>query len=126
MNAQTTDVLYVPSQKTILVTYNNYSPIGFYFGGYIVSSISDTYIYTTPLSVLNRAGINLNYENKLSLMVGVFTTKNESSLNLNHDIWVKINPLRTIFKVKKGPDFSFAINYSDKIRYGLGLSLNFW
>lgn len=124
--SQTTDVLYVPSQKSLIVTYNNYSSIGFYVGGYVVTQVSNSYIYTTPLSILNRAGLNLTYKNRFSLMGGASIKNTQDSIHLKPDIWVKINPMRIIFKTEKGFDFSLGLNYSDKLRYGVGLSLNFW
>lgn len=124
--SQSTDLLYIPDQKTLVVTYNNYSSCGFYVGGYLVSSVSNYYIYTTPISFLNRIGLNFTYKNKISIMGGVFVKNYVDSLSLKPDVWLKVNPLRTILKVEKGPDFSFAINYNQKFRYAIGLSLNFW
>ena len=124
--SQTTDLLYVPDQKSLVVTYRGYNPLGFYIGGYFVTSFPQPYVYTTPLSIINRLGINLNYENKISLMGGAFVENHIDSLSLQPDIWVKINPLRILLKTQNGFDFSLGVNYMKKeFRYAVGLSIPF-
>ena len=71
VHSQTTDILYVPSQKSLLLTYTNNSALGFYIGGYYKTSFPQPYIYTTPVSIINRGGVNITYKNRLSLMGGV-------------------------------------------------------
>lgn len=124
--SQTCDVLYVPDDKSLLVTYCGYSRVGFYVGGHIVTSISEPFYYTTPASIINRAGLNLTFNNRYSLMVGSTFEKNTYELRLKPDFWVKINPLRIIFKTPKGYDLSLAAGYSKKFVFGLGLSINYW
>ena len=123
---QTCDAFYVPTDKTLLVTYQNLSPFGFYFGGLVKTTSSQTFIYSTPTSIINRIGFTLNYRNKVSLMAGVNSKKLTYNTQLLPDFWVRFNPLRTILKVQKGPDFSFAVGYSEKVNLGVGISLNFW
>jgi len=124
--AQTCDVLYIPQQKSMLVTYQNLSPFGFYLGGYLKTTSSEPFIYTTPTTIINRLGLTLNYRNKISLIAGVNAKKLTYNTQISPDFWIRINPLRTILKVEKGPDFSVAIGYSDKVNLGVGISLNFW
>jgi hypothetical protein len=121
--SQTTDLLYIPKQKSLLLTYKNWSPLGFYVGGYFVTNFPQPYIYTTPISIINRAGINLNYDNKISVMGGFFIQSYSDSLTLKPDLWIKINPLRTILKTDRGFDFSIGINYMEEFRYAIGLSI---
>lgn len=124
--SQTTDLLYVPDQKSLVFTYRGYNPLGFYIGGYFVTNFPQPYVYTTPLSIINRLGINLNFENKVSIMGGAFIENHIDSLSLKPDIWVKINPLRILLKTQSGFDFSLGVNYMKKeFRYAVGLSIPF-
>ena len=123
--SQTTDLMYVPDQKSLVVTYNsNYSPIGFYVGGYYTSYFPQPYIYTTPLSIMNRIGVSFS-NGQVGLMVGAQVKSYVDSLALGPDIWFKVYPLRLLTKTKRGPDFTIGINCADKVRYAVGLSIPF-
>ena len=125
IKSQTTDLMYVPEQKSLVVTYNsNYSPIGFYIGGYYTSYFPQPYIYTTPLSIMNRIGFSFS-NGQVGLMVGAQVKSYVDSLALGPDIWFKVHPLRLLLKTKREPDFTVGINYGDKVRYGVGLSIPF-
>ena len=125
IKSQTTDLMYVPDQKSLVVTYNsNYSPIGFYIGGYYTSYFPQPYIYTTPLSIMNRIGVSFS-NGQVGLMVGAQVKSYVDSLALGPDIWFKVHPLRLLTKTKRGPDLTVGINYGDKVRYGVGLSIPF-
>lgn len=123
--SQTSDLIYVPDQKSIVATYRPYHPLGFYIGGYFKTTFPQPYIYTTPISIINRLGINVNHENKVSIMGGGFIQNFNDSLSIKPDIWLKINPLRILLKTERGFDFSLGINYMEKFRYGVGLSIPF-
>jgi hypothetical protein len=58
-------------------------------------------------------------------MGGAYIQNFQDSLSLKPDIWLKINPLRTLLKTDRGFDFSFGINYMEKFRYAVGLSIPF-
>jgi hypothetical protein len=123
VNGQTSDVMYVPNDKSAVVTYNNnYNGLGFYVGGYITTSFPQPYIYTTPQSRMNRAGISLT-NHKVSVMGGVFLENYLDEVKFKPDVWVKIYPLRIILDVKAGPDFTLGVNYMNGINYGVGLSI---
>lgn len=125
IKSQTTDLMYVPDQKSLVVTYNsNYSPMGFYVGGYYTSYFPQPYIYTTPLSIMNRIGVSFS-NGQVGLMVGAQVKSYVDSLALGPDIWFKVHPLRLLTKTKRGPDFTVGINYGDKVRYGVGISIPF-
>lgn len=125
LKSQTSDVMYVPDQKSLVVTYNsNYSPLGFYVGGYLTTSLPQPYIYSTPLTIMNRIGLSFS-NGQVSLMCGSHVKSYVDSLSLTPDIWLKIYPIRILTKTKHGFDFTFGINYMDKIRYGVGLSIPF-
>jgi len=123
--SQTTDLMYVPDQKSLVATYNsNYSPIGFYVGGYYTSYFPQPYIYTTPLSIMNRIGVSFS-NGQVGLMVGAQVKSYVDSLSLGPDVWFKVYPLRLLTKTKRGPDFTIGINCADKVRYAVGLSIPF-
>lgn len=125
VKSQSSDLMYVPDQKSLVVSYNStYTPIGFYLGGYFTTSLPQPYIYTTPLSIINRVGLSFS-TGQISVMGGAYVKSYVDSLAMKPDIWVKIYPLRILTKTKKGFDFTFGINYMDKFRYGVGLSIPF-
>ena len=124
-NAQTTDVMYIPDQKTVVVTYhNNFNGVGIYMGGYLVTSFPAPYIYTTPLSRLNRIGLSFT-NNQISIMGGIFGESYYDSISIQPDIWLKIHPLRILTKTNQGLDLALGVNYMKGVRYGVGLSIPF-
>jgi hypothetical protein len=123
--SQTSDAMWVPDQKTVVVTYNNdFNGFGFYLGGYILTSFPTPYIYTTPASRFNRLGLSIS-NHRISLMAGGFVESFRDSISVKPDIWVKIYPLRILTKTEKGLDFTFGVNYMEGFRYGVGLSIPF-
>jgi len=123
--SQDADIMYVPDQNTIVATYNsNYSPIGYYVGGYITTTRPQPYIYTTPMSILNRVGISLS-NHKVSVMGGVFIETYVDEIKTKPDVWVKIYPLRIITNTEKGFDFTVGVNYMEGFRYGVGVVIPF-
>lgn len=121
--SQTSDIMYVLDQKTLVVTYNsNYSPIGFYLGGYYMTTFPQPFIYTTPISIINRVGISFS-NGQVGVMVGAQVKSYVDSLDLGPDIWFKVYPLRLLTKTKRGPDITIGINCGNKISYGIGLSI---
>jgi hypothetical protein len=125
VKSQNTDVLWVPDQNTLVASYNNYSPIGYYLGGYYRTAITDQFIYSTPLSIINRVGLTyINKKNTYSVMVGTYVkTKTYEKYDFIPDVWFKVYPLRALLKTPRGPDFAIGINYSDDIHLGVGLSI---
>ena len=123
--SQDADLMYVPDQNTIVATYNsNYSPIGYYVGGYVTTTRPQPYIYTTPMSILNRVGISLT-NHKISVMGGVFIETYIDEIKTKPDVWVKIYPLRIITNTEKGFDFTVGVNYMEGFRYGVGVVIPF-
>mgnify|MGYP000564973027 FL=1 len=123
--SQDADLMYVPDQNTIVATYNsNYSPIGYYVGGYVTTTRPQPYIYTTPMSILNRVGISLT-NHKVSVMGGVFIETYIDEIKTKPDVWVKIYPLRIITNTEKGFDFTVGVNYMEGFRYGVGVVIPF-
>jgi hypothetical protein len=123
---QTSDVMYVPNDRSIVVTYNNnYNGLGFYVGGYITTSFPQPYMYTTPQSRFNRVGVSLSFNNKISVMGGTYLENFLNEINFQPDVWVKIYPLRILLDVERGPDFTLGVNYMNGINYGIGLSIPF-
>lgn len=125
--SQSTDIIYIPNQNSLLVSYNNnFSPLGFYVGGYYKTAFPFPYVYTTPVSFINRIGLNVNvYNNSVALMGGAYVQSFRDSLSFKPDIWIKVNPLRFLLKTNRGFDFSVGVNYMEEFRLGAGLSIPF-
>jgi len=125
LKSQTTDLMYVQSQKSLVATYNiNYSPIGFYAGACISKSFPNQYINRTAISTINRAGISFS-NGKFAVMCGAYITSYDDSSLIKPDIWLKIYPLRIITNTNRGFDFTLGINYMNAIHYGIGVSIPF-
>lgn len=125
INGQTTDVMYVHNQNSLVATYNNnYSSLGYYIGGYFRTSFPQPYIYTTPVSFINRIGVSMT-NHKVSVMGGAFIESYVDRIELTPDIWVKIYPLRIITNTKRGPDFTVGVNYMKGFRVGVGIAIPF-
>jgi hypothetical protein len=123
--SQTSDIMYVPEEKSLVVTYNNnYNGFGYYIGAYVTTTFPQPYIYTTPQSRINRVGISLT-NHKFSIMGGVFGETYVDGVNFKPDVWIKSYPLRILTNTKRGPDFTVGINFMQGIRYGFGLSIPF-
>jgi hypothetical protein len=115
--------LYIPSQKSLVASYN-YKQIGCYIGGYYVTTFPHPYIYTTPLTIVNRAGLTyVNKNNTFSIMGGAYIKSYFDEVELTPDIWVKVYPIRMITKDKTSLDFALGINYMDGFRFGIGVSI---
>ena len=123
VNAQQVDALYVPSQKSLVASYN-YKQIGLYIGGYYATTFPYPYIYTTPLTIINRAGLTyVNKNNTFSVMGGVFIKSYFDEVEFTPDIWVKVYPIRMITKDKTSLDFALGLNYMNGFRVGVGVSI---
>jgi len=125
--SQTSDILLVPEQNSLVASYtNNVSVIGFYLGGYYLTSFPQPYTYTTPFSILNRGGISINNPNNaISLMGGAYVQNFIDSISLKPDLWLKINPIRLVSVKRNIIDFSIGLNYMEGFRYAVGLSIPF-
>ena len=121
--AQQTDILYIPSQESLVWSYN-YKQVGVYIGGYYVTSFPQPYIYTTPLSIINRVGLTyLNKKNTFSVMGGAYLESYFYHVDMTPDIWVKFYPIRMCTKDKTDYDFALGLNYMNGFRIGVGLSI---
>jgi hypothetical protein len=117
--------MYIPKEKSLVVTYNNnYNGFGYYIGAYVTTTFPQPYIYTTPQSRMNRIGLSLT-NHKFSIMGGVFGETHVDGVDFKPDVWVKVYPLRILTNTKRGPDFTVGINFMEGIRYGFGISIPF-
>ena len=125
VKAQTSDFMYVPDEKTLVATYNSsLSGVGFYMGGFLLTSFPAPYIYTTPASRFNRLGLSVT-NHQVSFMLGGFLENFRDSISIKPDFWLKIYPLRILTKTDRGFDFVIGVNYMNDLRYGVGLSIPF-
>jgi hypothetical protein len=123
--SQTSDIMYIPKEKSLVVTYNNnYNGFGYYIGAYVTTTFPQPYIYTTPQSRMNRIGLSLT-NHKFSIMGGVFGETHVDGVDFKPDVWVKVYPLRILTNTKRGPDLTVGINFMQGIRYGFGISIPF-
>jgi hypothetical protein len=123
VKAQQSDILYISSQKSLVVSYN-YKQIGLYTGGYYVTTFPQPYIYTTPLSIVNRVGLTyVNKKNTFSIMGGAYLKTYFDNVDMTPDVWVKIYPIRMLSKDKTSLDFAIGVNYMNGFRLGIGLSI---
>jgi hypothetical protein len=89
-----------------------------------VTTFPHPYIYTTPLTIVNRAGLTyVNKNNTFSIMGGAYIKSYFDEVELTPDIWVKVYPIRMITKDKTSLDFALGINYMDGFRFGIGVSI---
>jgi hypothetical protein len=125
VNAQQSDVMYVPNQNALVCSYN-FRQIGLYTGGSYMTTIPHALIYTTPRVVVNRLGLTyVNKKNTYSIMGGGFLKNNITTTEIVPDLWLKIFPIRMMTKEKSFMDFAIGLNYSEGFRYGIGLSIPF-
>jgi len=123
--SQTSDIMYIPKEKSLVVTYNNnYNGFGYYIGAYVTTTFPQPYIYTTPQSRMNRIGLSFS-NRKVSVMGGVFGETYVDGVDFKPDVWIKAYPLRILTNTKRGPDFTVGINFMQGIRYGFGISIPF-
>ena len=123
VKAQQTDILYLPTQKSLVASYN-YKQIGLYVGGYYVTTYPQPYIYTTPLSIMNRVGITyVNKNNTFSIMGGAYLKTYFDHVDMTPDVWVKIYPIRMLTGDKSSIDFAVGVNYMEGFSLGIGLSI---
>jgi hypothetical protein len=109
----------------LVASYNSYSQIGWYLGGYYTTTFPAPFIYTTPASIINRGGLTFtNRKNTYSIMGGVFVkSASINKIEYTPDVWFKIYPLRALLKTPRGPDFAVGVNYTEEFRVGVGLSI---
>jgi len=123
--SQVTDILWVPDQKSLVVSQRpDYSIVGWYIGGYYTTTFPAPFIYTTPFSIINRIGLNyVGPDNKVSVMLGTYIASKDNYLGFKPDVWVKVYPLRILLNNDKGFDFSVGMNYMDGVRGAVGISI---
>lgn len=125
LKSQQSDILYIPDQNSLVVSYN-FKQVGLYLGGYYVTTLPQPYTYTTPYSIMNRIGLSyVSKHNTFSIMGGAFLSHYIDKVEMDPDVWLKIYPIRLISKNPRTLDFSLGINYSKGFRYGIGLSIPF-
>lgn len=125
--SQTSDILWVGDQKTLVGSTRPYhSPIGLYVGGFYTKELPSPYIYRTPMSIINRVGVDIvGSKQKWGVMVGGFLSDGEDSEEVILDLWFKLYPLKILTNTSKGFDFVVAVNYMEGVRWGVGISIPF-
>jgi hypothetical protein len=123
--SQTSDIIWVPSQKSVVATLRPYhSQFGWYMGGFHTLVLPQPYMYRTPLSLFNRVGVNfVPQSQKFSVMGGVFISSLEERYDTKPDLWFNFYPLRSITNQKSSFDFCISVNYMEGINLGVGVSI---
>ena len=67
--AQSSDIVYVPDDNTLIVTYKT-EIVGLYIGGKYMTSYPAPYLYTTPSAFVNRFGADISLFKDVSVLVG--------------------------------------------------------
>jgi len=119
--SQTSDVLYDFHSKSLIVSYRGFNSFGFYLGGKLKSEIHEPFVYTTPMALINKGGLNITYKNRLSIMFGFI----REETTYKSEVFLKLNPIRILFKKNDLPDLSFAMGYSRKLNFCIGISIPF-
>lgn len=124
IKSQTSDVLYIPNQNSIVISLNPNNLVGLYGGGYMITSFPQPYTYTTPFTIFNRVGLSIGND-KISIMGGIYSENSYYLLDFKPDFWIKINPIRFLTNKRTRFDLSLGLNYSDKINPAFGISIRY-
>ncbi len=121
----TTDLLYVPLDNTLLVSYKP-SYVGFYVGGKYMTSYPQPYLYTTPMAFVNRFGADISLIKDLSLMVGaevpMYTTPSLGQ-QYKPEVWLKSRVVGTIRQNRQRYDLSLCLKIDRIFLYGIGITI---
>jgi len=125
--AQSTCIGYFWEESGLFISRDNYQDkMGFYMGGHVYSPYVPPIYFTSPRNYPNRLGINYAVMNNgFNLGVGVKATYSDwtESVTFRPDYVVRFHPLKFLTGNNKSIDVSLMMNYSERITYGIGISL---
>jgi hypothetical protein len=125
--AQSTCVGYFWEESGLFVSRDNYQKnMGFYMGGHVYSPYVPPIFFTSPRTYPNRIGINYAIlNNGINLGGGVKATYVDLTnvVTFQPDFVVRFHPIKFLTGNNKSIDVSFMVNLSDRMTYGLGISL---
>jgi hypothetical protein len=122
--SQSSAIVYVPIDYSVIGIYKPNQKTGFYLGGRYVFSVPAQYSYTTPYSYVNRFGVDVSLKRGTSLMGGGCFTEAPSFINTKFipELWVKSNLVQLFTNKDKDLDLTLMARISKEFYYGLGLN----
>jgi hypothetical protein len=122
--SQSSAIVYVPIDYSVIGIYKPNQKTGFYLGGRYVFSVPAQYSYTTPYSYVNRFGVDVSLKCGTSLMGGGCFTDAPSFINTKFipELWVRSNLVQLFTNKDKDLDLTLMARISKEFYYGLGLN----
>lgn len=78
--------MYIPDEKSLVVTYNNnYNGFGYYIGGYVTTTFPQPYIYTTMRDEVDLTKIDEVYFNGVWKIIKIDGWEVSSEFGYNID-----------------------------------------
>ena len=125
--AQSTCIGYFWEESGLFVSRDNYQKnMGFYMGGHVYSPYVPPIFFTSPRTYPNRIGINYaTLNNGINFGGGVKATYVDVTnvVTFQPDFVFRFHPIKFLTGNNKSIDISFIVNLSDRMTYGLGISL---
>lgn len=117
------DIIYVPSDNTLLVSQTS-GRTGFYVGGQYFTHYPFYYNNPAPYALLNRFGIEYRMMKDISIMVGGYS-KNQGIGNppnqVRPEVWGKVRICNTLTQEINNIDVVGLVKVSQEFHYGLGV-----
>lgn len=117
------DIMYVPSDNTLLISQTS-GRTGFYLGGQYFTNYPLVYNYPASYGLLNRFGIEYRLMKDISIMVGGYS-KNQGIGNppnqIRPEVWGKIRIFNTLTNKVNNVDVVGLVKVSQEFNYGLGV-----
>ncbi len=122
--SQSSAIVYIPSDYSVVGIYKPNQKTGFYFGGKYIFFIPAQYYYTTPYSYVNRFGVDVSFKRGISLMGGGCFTETPLLINTKFvpELWVRCNLIQLVTNKDEDLDLTFMALVSKDFYYGLGLN----
>lgn len=125
MKGQSTDIIYVPTDNTLLVTYKT-GIVGLYIGGKYMTAYPAPYLYTTPSAFVNRFGADISLFKDVSMLVGAqvpMYTTSWIGIQYTPEVWLKSRVVGTILQKKLRYDLSLLLQINKNPHYGVGVCI---
>lgn len=121
--AQSTDIIYVPNDNTLIVSYKT-EIVGLYIGGKYMTAYPAPYLYTTPSAFVNRFGTDISLFKDVSVLVGTkvpMYTTSWIGIQYKPEVWLKSHVVGTILQKKMRYDLTTILQISKTPYYGIGV-----
>lgn len=125
MKGQSSDIIYVPTDNTLVVTYKT-EIVGLYIGGKYMTAYPAPYLYTTPSAFVNRFGADISIFKDVSMLVGAqvpMYTTSWIGIQYTPEVWLKSRVVGTILQKKLRYDLSLLLQINKNPHYGVGICI---